>query len=160
MKEPSAPQVTYDGSLKELAARHLALVKTVLFTLIITIPLTLGLVWVVDEAYRRTQYISSSSGYGHYIYSYEDTVYANFFRVSSGILATVLVLHGVISLFLRFYRLAHLLYPHVAWYFTVLLLAPGLNLLVILLLWWAGLKQMRARGLSVGFFGIDPARVD
>jgi hypothetical protein len=56
--------------------------------------------------------------------------------------------------------LAALLYPHVCLYLTLLLFVPFLNLLVILLLWWAGLRQMRGRGLRVGFFGIDPARVE
>jgi hypothetical protein len=160
MKEPVAPQPHYEGSLKELAARHVGLVKALLFFFIITAPMTMGLGWVVDEAFRKRDYVSGSSGYGYYVYSYDNAWYVIYVRVSAAISAAILAVHGVVSLLRRFYGLASLLYPHVAWYFTVLVLVPGLNLLVILLLWWAGLRQMRARGLSVGFFGIDPARVD
>lgn len=145
MKEPSTPQVYYDGSLKELAARHVGLVKAVLFTLIISIP--------VVGIPSRIVY--------DYLYLYKGT------RLELDLTHTVLVIvaatfsiHGVCNLLYRFYRLSALLYPHVALYFTLLLFVPFLNLLVILLLWWAGVRQMRGRGLRVGFFGIDPARVE
>lgn len=58
----------------------------------------------------------------------------------------------------RFYRLARLLYPQLALYFTMMVLVPFLNLVAILLLLRSALRQMRDRGLRVGMFGIDPAR--
>ena len=199
MKEPSAPQVTYDGSLKELAARHVGLVKAVLFALLIAIPLSISALYFSENYFMR--YISDSKEYIEYreawvewqkahpdpnkpFYKYTkphplldfetigETVFETPLHVyvptaksdliiavarGSGVL---LLLLGLLNLLYRFYRLAASLYSHVCLYFTLLLLVPFLNLLVILLLWWAGLKQMRARGLSVSFFGIDPARVD
>jgi hypothetical protein len=41
-----------------------------------------------------------------------------------------------------------------------MLLVPFLNVIVLLLLWWFGVRRMRDRGLRAGFFGVDPARVD
>lgn len=67
-------------------------------------------------------------------------------------------LMGAGLLLYRFYRLAKLLYPQLAFYFTLLVLVPFLNLIVILLLLWNALRQMRRLGLRVGIFGIDPAR--
>jgi hypothetical protein len=160
MKEPIAPQATYDGSLKELAKAHLGLVKAVLFVLIITIPLSIACHWLVEYAFRNAHYHGSASGFGYYSYSYDDTLYSKALRVLGGILMFAVVLKGSVTLLLRFHRLAQLLLPHVAWYFTVLVLVPGLNLLVILLLWWSALAQMRMRGVRVGLFGIEPARVE
>jgi hypothetical protein len=65
---------------------------------------------------------------------------------------------GAGLLIYRFYRLARLLYPQLALYFTMLVLVPFLNLVAILLLLRSALRQMRDRGLRVGMFGIDPAR--
>lgn len=65
---------------------------------------------------------------------------------------------GAGLLIYRFYRLAKLLYPQLALYFTMMVLVPFLNLVVILLLLRSALRQMRDRGLRVGMFGIDPAR--
>ena len=65
---------------------------------------------------------------------------------------------GAGLLIYRFYRLARLLYPQLALYFTMMVLVPFLNLVVILLLLRSALRQMRDRGLRVGMFGIDPAR--
>ena len=64
---------------------------------------------------------------------------------------------GAGLLIYRFYRLAKLLYPQLALYFTMMVLVPFLNLVVILLLLRSALRQMRDRGLRVGMFGIDPA---
>ena len=155
MKEPSTPQVYYDGSLKELATRHVGLVKAVLFTLIITIPVSAALIQFYNVAY----FVYQKAEYG-YAYVYVKTEYSDLIRVTVATLAAGFMIHGVCNLLYRFYRLSALLYPHVAVYFTLLLFVPFLNLLVILLLWWAGLRQMRGRGLRVGFFGIDPARVE
>jgi hypothetical protein len=65
---------------------------------------------------------------------------------------------GAGLLIYRFYRLARLLYPQLALYFTMMVLVPFLNLVAILLLLRSALRQMRDRGLRVGMFGIDPAR--
>ena len=65
---------------------------------------------------------------------------------------------GAGLLIYRFYRLAKLLYPQLALYFTMMVLVPFLNLVAILLLLRSALRQMRDRGLRVGMFGIDPAR--
>ena len=145
MKEPSTPQVYYDGSLKELATRHVGLVKAVLFTLIISIPVA-GISSLVVHGYLNPYNGPSPE------LDLAHTVLI--------IVAATFSIHGVCNLLYRFYRLSALLYPHVALYFTLLVLVPWLNLLVILLLWRAGLRQMRGRGLRVGFFGIDPARVE
>jgi hypothetical protein len=139
MKEPSTPQVYYDGSLKELATRHVGLVKAVLFTLIIAAPISAYIIAFFENSKIYEYTVQRQCGYGF---------------------AYLLVAYAVLNLLFRFYRLAALLYPHVCLYFTLLLFVPFLNLLVILLLWWAGLRQMRGRGLRVGFFGIDPARVE
>ena len=48
MKEPSTPQVYYDGSLKELATRHVGLVKAVLFVLVI-VPAAYGVAAFFDQ---------------------------------------------------------------------------------------------------------------
>ncbi len=74
------------------------------------------------------------------------------------LLACGFPLLGVGLLIYRFYRLAKLLYPQLAFYFTMLILVPFLNLIAILLLLRSALRQMRERGLRVGMFGIDPAR--
>lgn len=69
-----------------------------------------------------------------------------------------LFIYGVGNLFYRFFRLTKLLYPHLAFYSIILGLLPLMNVIVILLLLWSALRQMRQRGLRVGMFGIDPAR--
>jgi len=74
------------------------------------------------------------------------------------LLACGFPLLGVGLLIYRFYRLAKLLYPQLALYFTMMVLVPFLNLVAILLLLRSALRQMRDRGLRVGMFGIDPAR--
>lgn len=92
-------------------------------------------------------------------YLYVPTAYSDLLIGCAKILAVFLILHGIGNLLCWFHRLSTLLYSHVAWYLTVLVLVPGVNLLVILALWRSGLKQMRGRGLQVGIFGIDPAKV-
>ena len=149
MKEPSAPQVTYDGSLKELAARHVGLVKALLFVLTI-VPAAYGVAAFIHQVVFHVAWDAKT----------QETALSVWMKGGSGVLAIVCISYGVGNLLFRFYRLSALLYPHVALYFMLLVLVPFLNLLIILLLCLAGLRQMRARGLSVGFFGIDPARVD
>ena len=74
------------------------------------------------------------------------------------LLAWGVPLLGVGLLIYRFFRMAKLLYPQLALYFTMMVFIPFLNLIVILLLLRSALRQMRDRGLRVGMFGIDPAR--
>jgi len=165
MKEPSTPQVYYDGSLKELATRHVGLVKAVLFVLIIVPSVCAAAYFVHKEAFYKQRYIESTGSYptrieAHWQTVHEVTTFSAWMEGAALVLGWVVLAYGAGNLLFRFYRLSALLYPHVALYFTLLLFVPFLNLLVILLLWWAGLRQMRGRGLRVGFFGIDPARVE
>jgi hypothetical protein len=81
-------------------------------------------------------------------------------RFACAAFAVVFALYGIFNLLYRFYSLIKLLYPHLAFYFTLLVFVPYLNVLVILLLLWGALRQMRRRGLRVGVFGIDPARFE
>lgn len=199
MKESfPTPRVTYDGSLKDLATRHVGLVKAVLFGLLVAIPLSISALYFSENYSKR--YIKDDKEYKEYkeawvgwqkahhdpdkpfynytpppsplldfdvpgvfvtpLYEYVPTENSDLIIAVARGSGVLLLLFGVLNLLYRFYRLAASLYSHVCLYFTLLLFVPFLNLLIILLLWWAGLKQMRARGLSVGFFGIDPARVD
>jgi hypothetical protein len=149
MKESSAPHVHYDGSLKELAARHVGLVKAILFVLTI-----------VPAAWGVAAFLHQVVFYVPWNAQTEETALSVWMKAGSSILGMTCILYGFGTLLFRFYRLAALLYPHVALYFMLLVLVPFLNILAILLLWRSGLKQMRAHGLRLGFFGIDPARVD
>ena len=165
MKEPIAPQFYYDGSLKELAARHVGLIKALLFALII-VPAVCGTAYFVHkEAFYHQRYIESTGSYStrveaHWQTVHEVTTFTTWMEGAALVLGWVVLAYGAGNLLFRFYRLSALLYPHVAIYFTLLVLVPWLNLLVSLLLWRAGLRQMRGRGLRVGFFGIDPSRVE
>lgn len=118
-----------DDPLKELAARHLGLVKAVLFIFLISLPALGGMGMAAKK----------DSMFGFVIFA-------------------SLFIYGVGNLFYRFFRLTKLLYPHLAFYSIILGLLPLMNVIVILLLLWSALRRMRQRGLSVGFFGIDPAR--
>ncbi len=149
MKEPNAPQVFFDGSLKELAARHLGLVKAILFALTI-----------VPAAWGVAAFLHQVVFYVPWDARAQETALSVWMKGGSAILGITCIFYGFGNLLFRFYRLAALLYPHVALYFMLLVLVPFLNILVILLLWRSGLKQMRAHGLRVGFFGIDPAKVE
>ena len=149
MKEPSTPQVYYDGSLKELATRHVGLVKAVLFVLVIVPAASWVAAWFQQVVFYQAWDAKT-----------QETALSVWMKGGSAILAIACISYGAGNLLFRFYRLSALLYPHVALYFTLLVLVPFVNLLVILLLWLAALRQMRGRGLRVGFFGIDPARVE
>ena len=118
-----------DGPLKELAARHLGLVKAVLFVFQITLQ-ALGGMAISAQKHSMVAYV----------------------------IFAVLSIYGVGNLFYRFFRLTKLLYPHLAFYSIILGLLPLMNVIVILLLLWSALRRMRQRGLSVGIFGIDPVR--
>lgn len=183
MNEPAGPHGFYDGPVKELAARHLGLIKAIFFLLLVSLP-GWFFSWVsignVRVDYRR-HYEASSYGPARVEVKWEDFhdyqkqlkdefvgVRVFNYPVSLDVgrntyyglltLAWAFALMGVGLLLYRFYCLVKLLYPHLAFYFTLLVLVPFLNLIVILLLLWGTLRQMRQRGLRVGVFGIDPAR--
>ena len=139
MNELEAPHGYYDGPLKELAARHLGLIKALLFALLIALP---------------------GSFFFVYLHAHIPEDYSYLIRFACAAFAVVFALFGIFNLVHRFYSLIKLLYPHLAFYFTLLVFVPYLNVLVILLLLWGALRQMRRRGLRVGIFGIDPARFE
>jgi len=197
MNEPLAPHGFYDGPVKELAARHLALIKAVFILLLVSVP---GCLFIAsldrDRGYKverqKSPYSSTRvvvlDNVKVYVYSWSSFLnswssgveydketdkiiaynYGGFRGLSMGWLETLpmvycllacgFALHGFGLLFYRFFRLAKLLYPHMAFYFTALVLVPFLNVVVIFLLLRSALQQMRQMGLRVGIFGIDPAR--
>lgn len=185
MNEPEAPHGYYDGPLKELAARHLGLIKAVFLLLLVYLPVGfIGAIVTHDKLPRAEWYIVTSystfgdiksevfrtglyppEGAKNVSYYYAGTPvgkaeYEFLGHVVPNLFIAVIALCGVGFLIYRFYRLAKLLYPHLAFYFTLLVFVPFLNVLVILLLLWGALRQMRRRGLRVGVFGIDPARFE
>jgi hypothetical protein len=191
MNESPGPHGFYDGPVKVLAARHLALIKAIFFLLLVSLPGVFLCVLADKSGYLRVKrnYPAVESSY---LYpgraaqvrdeaispsSYDssrDEIIGSYFlgfpvgpwylrshrelQIACGVLAFVFALLGGGMLLFRFYRLSKLLYPQLAFYFTLLVLVPFLNLIVIFLLLWSALRQMRARGLRVGIFGIDPAR--
>lgn len=206
MNEPLAPHGFYDGPVKELATRHLALIKAVFILLLVSVP---GCLFIASldrlrgykvERVKQTSYgsrVVDLDNVEEYVYSWSSGVhswsrdvyswsfgvkydentdkiiaynYGGFRGLSKGwfetlpmvycLLACGFALHGFGLLFYRFFRLAKLLYPHMVFYFTALVLVPFLNVVVIFLLLRSALQQMRQMGLRVGVFGIDPARFD
>ena len=149
MKEPNAPQAFFDGSLKELAARHVGFIKAILFVLTI-VPAVWGVAAFIHQVVFYVPWNERE----------QETALSVWMKGGSSILGIACISYGFGNLLFRFYRLAALLYPHVCLYFALMLVVPFLNVVVILLLWRSGLKQMRAHGLRVGFFGIDPAKVE
>lgn len=199
MKEPSAPHVHYDGSLKELATRHVGLVRAVFFALLVALPLSIFAFNFSENYCRRSirdnkeymeykaawvawQKVHSDPHRPFYDYIPPDPGFLDLddlpgvFEIplylyvptenSDPIIALAhgsgvfLLLCAMLNLLYRFNGLAALLFPHVGVYFTLMLLVPFLNVIVLLLLWWFGVRRMRDRGLRAGFFGVDPARVD
>ena len=183
MNELEAPHGYYDGPLKELAARHLGLIKAVFLLLLVFLPVGFFGFILTSERYPRAEWTILETGYfstalvetrdrGRYppkgaqsvSYSYAgfpvDKEVYEFLGDKVPLLFQAIMLCGVGFLIYRFHRLAKLLYPHLAFYFTLLVFVPFLNVLVILLLLWGALRQMRRRGLRVGVFGIDPARFE
>ena len=191
MNEPAGPHGFYDGPVKELAARHLGLIKAIFFLLLVSLPGVFLCVLAGESGYLRVKrkYAAVPSSYLSYARAEEvrdeaispssydssrDEIIGSYFlgfpvgpwylrshrelQIACGVLAFVFALLGGGMLLFRFYRLSKLLYPQLAFYFTLLVLVPFLNLIVIFLLLWSALRQMRARGLRVGIFGIDPAR--
>lgn len=138
MKEPTAPQVYYDGSLKELASAHVGLVKAVLFIFVLPIPLLLLGIFMDTIRYSGYPEIKSAFLYAFY--------------------GSILIAIGWI--FWRCARLARILFPHVAMVLAACAIIPPLSLGVAFFLWFCALRQLRARGLHVGVLGIDSARVE
>ena len=191
MNEPSGPHGFYDGPVKELAARHLGLIKAIFFLLLVSLPGVLLCISASNSGYLMVKRKYPAVPASDYVFpkpaevryevispyrynaSSDEIVEARFIGFPFGpsylrwykdlettfeILAYCFAFLGVGLLLYRFYCLVKLLYPHLAFYFTLLVLVPFLNLIVILLLLWGTLRQMRQRGLRVGVFGIDPAR--
>jgi hypothetical protein len=188
MNESPAPHGFYDGPMKMLAASHLGLIRAIFFFLLAVPPVTFVTVFVhleecrisVTRHYpaRASTYYSSGEparDIVQWIGAYQLSPTDKFieakvagFPVSLGacqavslaslLLACGFPLLGLGLLIYRFYRLAKLLYPQLALYFTMMVLVPFLNLIAILLLLRSALRRMRERGLRVGMFGIDPAR--
>ncbi len=179
--ELEAPHGYYDGPLKELAARHLGLIKAVFLLLLVYLPVGFiggtGVLsrasWTIVETYdypKRTEEKrdwsyhhppkdAKSVSYSYAGFSVGKEEY-EFIYDNAPRLFLAILLCGFGFLTYRFYRLAKLLYPHLASCFTLLVFFPFLNVLAILLLLRTALRQMRRRGLRVGVFGIDPARFE
>jgi hypothetical protein len=138
MKEPSTPQVTYDGSLKELAARHLSLVKAVLFIFIIPIPL-----FIIGLGMEAKNSIPSSP--------YREMCEWAF--LSAWLSGYTLVLYQTV-------RLIRLLFPFMWLTLSGIALFPITTLPMAIILLVCAVMQLRARGLHVGVLGIDPSRVE
>ena len=185
MNEPAGPHGFYDGPVKELAARHLGLIKAILFLLLVSLPGTFfswvsaDNFWVTYKRHYPAEIFLSRparvevetrrfSDYNQMPTDefFEAKVFGSpvslvvcqaIFR-GFVILACGFAMMGVGLLLYRFHRLAKLLYPHLAFYFSTMALVPFLNLLAIFFLLRSALQQMRQMGLRVGMFGIDPAR--
>jgi len=188
MNESPAPHGFYDGPMKMLAASHLGLIRAIFFLLLAVPLVSSIFFVCFDQCRLSVirQYPASTESYYPYAkkpayeavawidgYDYDPSDkfleasvagYPASLGVCRAVSLTALLLAwvgpllGVGLLIYRFYRLAKLLYPQLALYFTMMVLVPFLNLIVILLLLRSALRQMRDRGLRVGMFGIDPAR--
>lgn len=132
MRDSSGQETYYHGSLKELAAAHLALVKASMLFLVLE-PTGFLIAWIFHE------------GLGNFVVG----------CLLFGPPAVCIIWWAV-----AVNRLSSLLYPQVSRHLTAVSLVPGLNFVVYFILWRASLGQMRARGLRVGVFGVAPAWVD
>ncbi len=142
MKEPSAPQITYDGSLKELAKAHVGLVWALIYVL--TVPVGVWGLW-----------FAAYSLYGVH----------NGWRMDVSLVVTsfIDVIPGCIGIYLIWshcIRLGRLLFPHLSLVFCAFAVFPLTSLPLVIFLWVSAIRQLRARGLQVGIFGINPAKVD
>ena len=138
MKEPNAPQVYYDGSLKELASSHVGLVAALLFLFIIPIPLVVIGLWMEAKS----------------------SIPASPYREMC---EWVFILAWAIGYALIFYqsvRMIRLLFPFMWLTLSGIAFVPLTTLPLALILWVCAIKQLRARGLHVGIFGINPAKVE
>jgi len=138
MKEPSSAQATYDGSLKELAGVHVGLVSSVLFLFILPLPMYLVGVMLKmngtlpDQPYRA--------------------VLAGIFLLACAI--------GYASILYNCIRLARLLFPFIWFTLSGVALVPITTIPMAIIFWVCAIRQLRARGLQVGIFGINPAKVE
>jgi hypothetical protein len=137
MKEPSAPQATYDGSLKELAGAHAGLTLSLMFLLLVPVSLFFFIV-------NFEKIVRLGSGF--------EVVYACMFFGSIGMAVIMICYHC--------FRVARLLFPHHAVVIGAAGFFPPISLMVAAFLWFSAIRQLRARGLHVGVLGIDPARVE
>ncbi len=134
MRDLEKPEIIYHGPLRELADVHLKFVKALLWFILV---LPLGFV----AGGMASQYDRDTSAFG-------------------GLLLVGLLLGWFLKMSVETRRLAGVLYPQVRNHLAAIAWVPGFNLALFLILYQSALRQMRARGLRVGFLGIDPSRVD
>jgi len=136
MKESNIPQVTYEGSLKELAAAHAGLVMASMFLAMVPVSVFF-LIGCVVYLMHSTEFV--------------------------GIFLAVFAFSIFVSLVLvcyHCYRVAKLLMPHLAFVLGAAAFFPPVSILVLIFLWVSSIRQLRARGLNIGVFGINPVRVE
>ncbi len=134
MRDLEKPEIIYHGPLRELADVHLKFVKVLLWFILV---LPLGFVAGV----MASQSARDTSAFG-------------------GLLLAGLLLGWFFKMSVETRRLAGVLYPQVRNHLAAIAWVPGFNVVLFLVLYQSALRQMRARGLRVGFLGIDPSRVD
>ncbi len=134
MRDLENPEIIYHGPLRDLADAHLKFVKAALW-FIPVLPLGFVAGGMASQSARDT------SAFG-------------------GLLLVGLLLGWFLKMSVETRRLAGVLYPQVRNHLAAIAWVPGFNLALFLILYQSALRQMRARGLRVGFLGIDPSRVD
>ena len=130
------PQVTYDGSLKELAAAHAGLVMASMFLALVPVSVFLLIVGVLN--------LMNSDDFA--------VVFLAVFACSIFVSLVLVCYHC--------YRVAKLLMPHLSFVLGAAAFFPPVSLFVLIFLWVSSIRQLRARGLHVGVFGINPAKVE
>lgn len=138
MKEPSTPQASYDGSLKELAKSHVGLVTALLFLFIIPIPLAVIGLWMEAKG----------------------SIPASPYREMCEWAFVSAWAIGYALIFYQSVRMIRLLFPFMWLTLSGIAFVPITPLPLALILWACAIRQLRARGLQVGIFGINPAKVE
>ena len=137
MKEPSTPQATYDGSLKELAARLVGLISAVLFLLIIPVPLFLAMLW---------------ADINHHIPGSPYREITQMFFIVVNVFCYGLIAYQSV-------RMIRLLFPYLWLALSGVACIPLLNIPLAVILWVCALRHLRARGVQATLFGINPDRL-
>ena len=130
------PQLTYDGSLKELAAAHAGLVMASMFLALVPVSVFFLIVGLVNLM-RPTESVG---------------IFLAIFACSVFVSLVLVCYHS--------YRVAKLLMPHLSFVLGAAAFFPPVSLVVLIFLWVSSIRQLRARGLHVGVFGINPAKVE
>lgn len=138
MKEPSTPQASYEGSLKELAADHVGLVSSILSVFILPLP-----VYAVAMVMKS---------YGWFPQLMGVPVVLWIFIAACIVCYASVVYHCV--------RLTRLLFPFMWFTLSGAAVVPITTIPLAVLLWACAIRQLRARGLQVGIFGVNPAKVE